>query len=128
MSLILDSNPEMAEAVHADLVRGVRPETGRKGLSGDQVVRAALLYQSKGWSFEELVFELAYHAAYRHFCRLSFSQQPSKSALSRDIGRIRPETWARIQDIVMRHAIRAGIEDGSRVRTDCTVTEVNRIS
>jgi hypothetical protein len=41
-----------------------------KGLRGDQVIRAAILYHSKGWSFETLAFELRYHTAYRWFCLL----------------------------------------------------------
>jgi len=123
ISAILDRNPDIAEAAHADLVRGVRADTGCEGLSADQVVRAAILYHANGWSFAELAFELAFHAAYRGFCRLGLTQFPSKSALHRDIGRIRPETWEAMHRIVLGYARRKDIEDGTKVRTDCTVVE-----
>jgi len=123
MSRILDENPEIAELAHADLVRGVSAAKGREGLSADQVVRATILYQSNGWSFEQLAFELTFHAAYRGFCRLGLDEHPSKSVLHRDMGRIQPQTWEAIHRIVIHHAQRTGVEDGAKVRTDCTVTE-----
>lgn len=123
ISRILDANPDIAELIHADLVRDVSAETGCEGLSGDQVLRAAILYRSNGWSYAELAFELTYHAAYRAFCRLGVVEFPSKSALHRDIKRIEPQTWEAIHGIVLAHAQSAGIEDGKRVRTDCTVME-----
>lgn len=124
MSRILDENPDIAEAAHTDLVRDVRADTGAEAtLSADQVVRAAILYQSNGWSFEELAFELCYHAAYRAFCRLGLDQHPAKSTLHRDISQIEPETWEAIHRIVIGYAKRIGVEDGKKVRTDCTVME-----
>lgn len=125
MSRILDVNPEIAELAHADLVRGVSADKGREGLSADQVVRSTILYQSNGWSFEQLAFELTFHAAYREFCRLGLDEYPSKSVLHRDIGRIQPETWEAIHRTVIDYARRTGVEDGVKVRTDCTVTETN---
>lgn len=124
MSATIVSNPKIASLVHADLVRGVSSKTGSEGLSGDQVLRAAVLYHSNGWSFETLAFELRYHAAYRWFCMLDHDQFPSKSALHRDIQRITPETWGR-RTIILRHAEELGIEDGKKVRTDCTVVQTN---
>lgn len=123
ISRMLDDNPEIAELAHADLVCGVRTDTGNEAtLSADQVVRAMVLYQSNRWSYEQLEFELAYHAAYRGFCRLGLTKYPTKSVLNRDIGRISPQTWESINRILIRYAKRTGIEDGAKVRTDCTVT------
>ena len=42
---ILDEHPEIGELVRQDLLRDRRSDTGRPGLSGDQVVRIALLKQ-----------------------------------------------------------------------------------
>lgn len=124
MSRILDENPRIAEVAHADLVRGVRTDTGAEAkLSADQVVRATILYQSNRWSFDEMAFELSYNTAYRKFCRLGFDQRPSRSTLNRDIGRIGPEAWEAIHRILIQHAKNRGVEDGKRVRTDCTVME-----
>ena len=113
ISCIIDENPEIAALVHADLVRDVSATVGAEGLSGDQVVRAAILYRTNGWSFNELAFELMYHAAYRSFCRLGVGEFPSKSALHRDITRIDPQTWEAIHAIVIAQAQRTGVEDGT---------------
>jgi IS5 family transposase len=124
MSRILDGNPDIAEAAHADLTFGVQVDKGAEaGLSADQVVRAAILYHENSWSYAELAFELAYHAAYRGFCRLGLEQYPSRSALQRDISRIRPQTWEKINRVLIRYARDMEIEDGKKARTDCTVTE-----
>jgi hypothetical protein len=57
ISTILDANPGMAEAVAADLVRGVKnPATGSRGMSGDQVLRVLIVKQMKGFSYEDLHF------------------------------------------------------------------------
>ena len=125
MSKMLDANPDIARLVHADLVRGISAKNGSEGLRGDQVLRAAILYHSNGWSFEKLAFELRYHAAYRWFCLLDHDQFPSKSSLHRDIQRIEPATWEAIHRIIVGHAQKLGIEDGKKVRTDCTVVETN---
>jgi IS5 family transposase len=124
MSRILDANPNIAEAAHADLVIGVRADKGAAaGLSADQVVRAAILYHQNRWSYAELAFELAYHAAYRNFCRLGLDQYPSKSALQRDIKKIGAQTWEQINRSLICYARELGIEDGKTVRTDCTAIE-----
>jgi IS5 family transposase len=125
MSKVLDANPQSAALVHADLTRGLRATTGNIGLRGDQVMRAAILYHSKNWSFETLAFELRYHAAYRWFCRLDDGTFPSKSSLHRDIQRITPDTWEAINRLVVGYAQILEIEDGKRVRTDCTVVSTN---
>jgi len=124
ISRILDENPTIAEAAHADLVRGVRTDTGAKAkLSADQVVRATILYQSNRWSFDELAFELSYNTAYRKFCRLGFDQHVSRSTLNRDIGRVGPKAWEAIHRTLIAHAKHIGVEDGKKVRADCTVME-----
>ena len=125
MSKALDANPEIAVLVHADLVRGLSADMGNEGLSGEQVLRAAILYHSHGWSFETLAFELRYHAAYRWFCALDHDLFPSKSTLHRDIRRIAPETWEQIHRILIGHAQELGVEDGKQVRSDCTVVTTN---
>ncbi len=45
---ILEVHAELGELVHRDLVGARRSDTGRRGLSGDQVLRIALLKQIHG--------------------------------------------------------------------------------
>ena len=121
ISRILDENPQATDGVHADLIEGLRGDRGREALTAEHVFRAAVLYQMHTFSFRELSFELQFNQAYRGFCRLRFDQQPSKSALQRDINRIGPASWDSINRDLIQYAAAIGVEDGSAVRTDCTV-------
>ena len=123
ISSVLDANPEIVDLVHEDLVRGLLTNRGRKALDAEQVFRVAVLYQMHRWTVREASFELQFNQAYRVFCQLRFDQQPSKSAVQRDINRIEPDTWEKINHILIAYAITTGIEDGKAVRTDCTVME-----
>jgi len=123
ISRILDANPEAAEIVHADLTRGLRQDRGRNALTAEQVLRAAVLYHMHTFRYRELAFETQFNKAYRNFCRLRWDQQPSKSALQRDISRISPESWTSINRGLIGHAVSIGVEDGKAVRTDSTVME-----
>ena len=125
MSQILDECPETVELVHADLIAGVRADTGQEGLSADQVMRAGVVKQMNAFSYAVLAFHLADSSSYRRFCRLPSDKAPSKSALQRDLKKVGPETWEAISRMIVKRACSMGIEDGSRVRVDCTVTETN---
>jgi IS5 family transposase len=123
ISRILDENPKTADLVHADLTRDLLGNRGREALTAEQVLRAAVLYQMHRFSYRELAFEIQFNHAYRKFCRLRLEQQPSKSALQRDINRIEADCWEQINRTLIGYAVAVGVEDGKTVRTDCTVME-----
>ena len=51
----LDDHEEMIEAIRGDLQRGLkRPDTGRKGLTAQQVLRSLILMRVKNWDYREL--------------------------------------------------------------------------
>jgi len=127
ISNILDSDPGIVDLVYADLVRDVKQtDTGRCGMSGEQVLRALIIKQMNGFSYEELAFHLADSYSYRTFCRLGIAETTlPRSTLQRNIKRIRAETLETINRRLVRYARGAGIERGRKVRIDCTVTETN---
>ena len=127
ISIILDAHPEIIEMVLADIVpEGVDPEKGRRGMTAEQVVRALIVKQMNGFSYEQLAFHLIDSRTYSSFCRIGIGDDPpSKSALNANIKMIRPETLEAINRILVTHAIEAGIERGDKVRVDSTVTESN---
>jgi transposase, IS5 family len=45
MSLVLEANPEILDLAFEDLTRGKRTDTGRNGMSAEQVLRCAILKQ-----------------------------------------------------------------------------------
>lgn len=122
---ILDAHPEFARWVQADLLAGgIAADRGRDGMSGEQVLRALVIKQANGFSYEQLAFHLADSQTYRAFCLIGFADKPrKKSTLQRNIKRVRPETLERVNRALVRYAQEQGIEDGKRLRGDSTVIE-----
>ena len=120
---ILDAHPEIGERVQRDLLRGRRSDRGRPGLSGDQVLRIALLKQIHGLSYRELEFHLQDSAAFRAFVGLGFDERPSHQALQSNVKRMQPETWEAIHRVLIGFARDEGIERGHTIRGDTTVVD-----
>ncbi|MBK7536590.1 MAG: ISNCY family transposase [Myxococcales bacterium] len=120
---ILDAHPEFARWVQADLLAGgIAADRGRDGMSGEQVLRAFVIKQANGFSYEQLAFHLADSQSYRAFCLIGFAEKPrKKSTLQRNIKLVRPETLERVNRGLVRYAQAQGIEDGKRLRGDSTV-------
>ena len=127
ISMILDEEKESVALVYADLTRhGAKTDTGREGMTAEQVLRCIVIKQMNGFSYEELAFHLADSRSYRTFCRFGIGDKtPKKPTLQRNIKRVRPETMEAINRILVRRARKEGIEKGRKVRIDCTVTETN---
>ena len=127
MSDLLDEVPHVVALVHADLIRGLRdPGAGREGMTAEQVLSVLVIKQMNSFSYEELAFHLADSRSYRAFCRLGIGDgAPSKSALQRDIKKLRQETLEAINRGLIGLAEGKGIEKGRKVRVDCTVTETD---
>jgi IS5 family transposase len=127
MSQILDAHPEAAQWVLADLVAGqVSSKRGREGMSGDQVLRMILVKQLGGFSYDDLVFYLADSTSYRAFCRIGITEKiPTSKTLQRNAKLVHPQTLEKINRLLVEHASVAGLEDGNKVRIDCTVMETN---
>jgi IS5 family transposase len=128
MSRLLDANHVALKVVHADLlhIRRADAKRGRKGMSAEQVVRAAVVKQMLSLSYDELAFRLGDSLQLRAFCRLSPADEaPVKSTLQSNIGAIRAETWEAMNKSLMKDARARKVEDGRWMRTDTTVVESN---
>lgn len=128
MSRLLDANRVALKAVQADLlrIRKADAKRGRKGMSAEQVVRAAIVKQMLGLSYDELAFQLSDSLQLRGFCRLSSAEDaPTRSTLQANIGAIRAETWEAMNKTLVKDARAREIEDGRWMRTDTTVIKSN---
>ena len=127
ISDILGQIPEASTLVYDDLIaHGPSVSTGRPGLTGDQALRALLLKQMNGFSYVELAFHLADSRCYRAFCGFGINEKsPEKSALQQNIKRIQPDTLELINRLVLEEARLQKVENGRKVRVDCTVVESN---
>jgi IS5 family transposase len=125
---IVDTHPEIADLVFADLVRGLNdPQSGRDGMmSAEQVFKALVIKQMNGFSYDDLAFHIEDSRTYRAFCGFGIGDPvPSGSTLQRDIKRISAETEEAINRIILGIAKEEGIEQGQKARVDCTVVESN---
>ena len=128
ISEILDQRPEIQSLILQDLhlASGAAADTGAAGLSAEQVLRALLIKQINEFSYRELAFHLADSSTYRTFCRFGITDPtPSRSTLGASIKALRPETLEAINRILVLAAEQEGIDEGAKVRIDCTVTESN---
>jgi IS5 family transposase len=127
ISQILFLHPDIAELVGQDLVRGlVCPQTGARGMSGDQVLRVLLLKQMNTFSYRELEFHLADSVTYRTFCRFgALEPTPSRATLAENLKKVRADTLEAVGAVVLHYAAKKGVERGRKVRVDSTVVETN---
>jgi IS5 family transposase len=125
ISEILDATPKMLDLVYADLTRVSRKDTGREGMTAEQVLRCVVLKQYRNLSYEELAFHLEDSKSFRAFARLEMGQYPSSSSLQENIKPLSEETWEAVHQCLMQFAQEAGIESGRKVRIDSTVVESN---
>jgi IS5 family transposase len=126
MGELLDRVPEVLRAVQGDLTGGRRAERGRPGMSADQVLRALVIKQMNGFTYEELAFHLVDSRCYRVFCGFgAFDPSPSRSTLQENIKRVSAETLESVNRALMGVARDEGIERGRKLRVDCTTTESN---
>ena len=127
ISGILDRHGKAVDLVFRDLPRGrVVPKTGRPAMSAEQVLRAGVIKQLHGFSYEDLEFHLADSVSFRSFCRIDpWQVGPKKSTLHGNLKRVTAKTWEEINQLLVVHAMEKRVEDGKKVRFDCTVTETN---
>jgi IS5 family transposase len=127
MSQILDAHPAVTQWVLDDLVGSqVSVRHGREGMSGEQVLRVMLVKQLGEFSYDELAFLLADSASYRAFCRIGITQKiPTAKTLQRNVKLVQPRTLEQLNRLLVEHASKTGLEDGRKLRVDCTVTETN---
>jgi IS5 family transposase len=125
ISKVLDANPKLMDLVFHDLTATSRFDTGRKGMTAEQVLRCAVLKQYRELTYEELAFHLEDSDAFRAFSRLEMGQYPSKSILQENIKAIREETWEAIHGEIIGYAQREKIETGRTVRVDSTAVETD---
>ena len=125
ISAILDTQPQILDRVYKDL-SGVRlADTGREGMSAEQVLRCAILKQYRNLTYEELAFHLEDSQSFRAFAKMRIGQYPSSSTLQENIKALSVESWESVHQAVLGYAEGQGLEKGRTARMDSTVVETN---
>ena len=124
ISKILSKNSTIYDLAAQDIGQAEN-DTGANGMTVEQIVRAAIIKQMEGFSYEKLAFHLIDSKAYRTFCMFDLGEHYAKTTLNGNIKKITAATWEKINSILLRYAQDTGIEKGRTVRIDCTVVESN---
>ncbi len=122
---LLASQPTIGELAAQDLVGG-KSETGRPGMTGEEVIRALVLKQINQWSYTDLWFQFHDSQTSRAFMGYGIGDQvPSRSTLAGNIKKLRAQTLESIARVVLDAAKKHGVEKGRKVRVDTTTVDSN---
>ncbi len=126
ISDFLDDHAELVELVRSDLERGLKePETGRPGLTPDQVLRSLILMRIKNWDYRELRERINDGYTLRKFTGFYSQPVPRHNAFNQAFNRLSPSTVETLNDAIIGAAVDDGLEDGKKLRADTTVVETD---
>jgi IS5 family transposase len=123
ISQLLNENRPILEYVYDDLIGLKDPETGRMGMTAEQVLRCAILKQYRDLTYEELAFHLVDSRSFRAFAKLEWGQKPGASTLQENIKAVSESTWEKINRVIIHHAAKQDLEKGRTIRMDSTAVE-----
>ena len=125
---ILKKLPTICDLVYQDLCanRCVKTSSGARGMSAEQVLRAAIVKALFGFTYKELAFHLIDSRTLRRFCLIGFADKGfKKSVLNKNIKALSADTWEQINRQLLGQAAAEKTEKAREVRIDCTVVETN---
>ena len=126
ISDFLADHEAMIETIRRDLRRGLkRPDTGRNGLTAQQVLRSLVLMRVKNWDYRELRERIADGYTLRRFTDFYCQLVPKHDAFHRAFIRLTPETLVAVNELVVQAAVARGLEDGKKLRVDTTVVQTD---
>ena len=126
ISEFIDEHPELTETVGCDLERGLkRPQTGRNGLSPNQVLRSLVLMRVKNWDYRELRERINDGYTLRNFTGFYSQPVPRYNAFNQAFNRLTAATLETVTEAVIQAAVDDGLEDGKKLRIDTTVAETD---
>ena len=126
ISDFLDDHNKLVELIRRDLERGLKePETGRPGLTPDQVLRSLILMRVKNWDYRELRERINDGYTLRKFTAFYSEPVPQHNAFNQAFNRLSPATVEKLNDAIVEAAVDDGLEDGKKLRADTTVVETD---
>jgi IS5 family transposase len=126
ISDFLDDNATIVDGIRRDLSNGLKnANTGRDGLTPQQVLRSLILKHVKNWDYRELRERIADGYTLRQFTDFYSQPVPQHHAFNRAFNRLTPETLKIVNDLVVKIAVDLGLEDGKKLRVDTTVVQTD---
>src|SRR3954463_9012208 len=126
ISDFLAGQKDIVERIQRDLVRGLKKcKSGRSGLTAPQVLRSIVLMRVKNWSYRELRERIADGVSLRQFTEFYCRPVPKHYAFQRGFVRLTPQSMKDVNDLVVQVAVKLGLEDGAKLRSDTTVVQTD---
>ena len=103
--------------------REASARTGRPSTPAEVVLRTLVLKHLRGWSYEQLQWEMTGNFVYRRFCRIDGGDVPDAKTMVRYGQLLGGEFLQQIFERVVELARIRGVTKGQRLRVDTTVVE-----
>jgi IS5 family transposase len=126
ISDFLDDHEGLITTIQSDLQRSLKnPDTGRKGLTAQQVLRSLVLMRVKNWDYRELRERIADGLTLRRFTDFYCQPVPKHDAFQRAFVRLTAHTIGVVNEVLVQAAVALGLEDGNKLRIDTTVAQTD---
>ena len=121
---ILEQNPAIADLVHFDLTRGQKKlKRNVEGVASESILRLAIVQQIEQLSFRETIVRVDDSQMLRFFCRFYDDPVLSHGKYADLVNLIQPETWKKINEVIVRFARDKKGCKGKKLRIDTTAVE-----
>lgn len=124
---ILEQHPELIKLVEPDITAHNSGSNFGRGdtPSVEQIVRAALYKEMKGYDYRELEYAQEDSRICEQFVKIDPQRPYSFQMYQKYISRIKAETLEKLMVAINKIAIEEGLEDIKQFRQDSTVVETN---
>jgi IS5 family transposase len=125
MDKLLDKNPGILAAFHADL-KNFGSTGGRDSkFSSEQILRLCLVKGTETSVLRDTVIRVSGCDYLRNFTRIGLGKVPNFTFLGEALKCIQPSTWEKINVILLKYALKKELISGDSLRLDSTVCESN---
>ena len=124
---ILEQNPNLINIVAPDIINITKDSNFGRGDSPsvEQILRAAILKEIKGYDYRELELALSDSRICEHFVKVNPVKPYCFQAMQKYISNIKEETLAKLMVAINKIAVGEGLETIEKFREDSTVVETN---
>jgi IS5 family transposase len=121
---ILDQNPAVTDLVHFDLIRGQQKlKRNVAGVASESILRMVLVQQIESLSFRKTISTVDDSQMLRYFCRFYDDPILSHGKYADLVNLIQPETWKKVNELIVRFARDKKGFKGQKLRIDTTAVE-----
>jgi len=122
---LLDKNSAILDAFHGDLKKFGSTGGRESKFSSEQILRLYLVKGIETSVLRDTVIRVSGCDYLRNFTRIGLGDVPNFTFLGEAFKCIQPSTWDKINDILLKYALKKKLISGDSLRLDSTVCESN---